>query len=135
METATAVPERRLYEVERQELAEEIVRGLHTCHECGDRFVSATEWINHTTPVCKQAQRKREDDTKRERKRKTANEAEAQFAEAFGKLVDEIGLFHAVEAMGRCCENWNEDRRWDDVSQKFFILSEEIDREGYDLER
>lgn len=90
-----------------------LLRGLHTCHECGDRFVSATDWINHTTPRCKRIEARernaREDEARRARKRKLEDALTVAVQDALDETFG-IGYVRTLETVARVIEGIDEDR-------------------------
>lgn len=114
METATRlVPERRLYEVERRELVEEIEaapRALYNCDACNEEFFgpnAAHEWVNH---LCQPGQASIREEIKQ--RVESRNARETTLLEAARNVIEHDGYEALLEALGNECERQAEEASW-----------------------
>ena len=107
--------------------------GIHSCNKCGLDFPGPTGASEYVAHICHG-----KDTEAHLRHRWLLEDSEIALCNAFGDMVDLVGLPSAMEALARGCESWvyTGGDCWQDVANALIALGEDFGKQGYgELER
>ena len=115
---------------------------IQGCAGCGRDFPGPTGASDYVAHICYgYTPRQRDEEHRQLHKRRQLEDTETALCNAFGDMVDLVGLPSAMEALARDCESWGREAsgnnpHWQDIANAMAALGEDFGKQGYgELER